>query len=241
MPSDRGQDVESEVGESAARPRRVAGKLASIVVGVATFLAILGIAAVVLVSPPAFHLGLDQAGSADILGLSGSETYRVSDLTVAELVAGPGTFAFSVPEGGPRFYDPSEASHLRDVRVVLAGFLAAFALAFAVLAVGSVRARHAARYWRAVGGGAAALVVGFIVLGALLIVAFDRLFTLFHVIFFPGGDWAFDPTTERMVQLYPTAFWEYAAAVLAVVGIGLGVVIWWFARRRSRRLRGARR
>lgn len=241
MPSDRAQDVESEVGESAARPRRVADTLASIVVGVATFLAILGVAAIVLVSPPAFHLGLDQAGSADILGLSASETYRASDLTVAELAAGPGTFAFSVPEGGPRFYDPSEASHLRDVRVVLAGFLAAFALAFAVLAVRSVRGRREERYWRAVGGGAAALVVSFTVLGALLIVAFDPLFTLFHVIFFPGGNWAFDPTTERMVQLYPTAFWEYAAVVLAVVGIGLGVVTWWFARRRSRRLRGARR
>ncbi len=233
MPSDRGQDVESEVGESAARPRRVAGKLASTVVGVATFLAILGIAAVVLVSPPVLHLGLDQARSSDILGLSGPETYRASDLTVGELVAGPATFAFSVPEGGPRFYDPSEASHLRDVRVVLAGFLAAFALAFAVLAVGSVRGRREERYWRAVGGGAAALVVGFAVLGALLVVAFDPLFTLFHMVFFPGGNWTFDPTTERMVQLYPTAFWEYAAAVLAVVGIGLGLIVWWFTRRRA--------
>jgi integral membrane protein (TIGR01906 family) len=210
---------------------------AGIVVGVATFLAALGIGAAVLISPPAFHFGLDEAGSAAVLGLSREDTLRASDLTVRELVAGPGTFAFAVPQGGPTFYDPSEASHLRDVRVVLAGFLAVFAVAFTTLAIGYVRSRHATWFWRAVGAGAALVVVGLGVLGGLLLVAFDPLFTVFHLVFFPGGNWAFNPTTERMVQLYPTAFWEYAAVVLAVVGVGVGALVWWFARRQLRRVR----
>lgn len=233
----RGVGVEPSV--SAAWPLRVPRMLAGSLVGGATAMAILGIAAIVLLSPPVFHLGLDVARSAEILGLDGPATYRASDLTVAELVAGPATFAFPVPEGGSRFYDPSEAAHLRDVRVVLAGFLSLFVLAFLVLSVGTARLRHEAWFWQAVGRGAGALVVGFSALGALLVVAFDPLFTLFHVVFFPGGNWAFDPTTERMVQLYPTAFWEYAAAVLAVVGIVVGVLVWWFAHSRVRRPRSS--
>jgi integral membrane protein (TIGR01906 family) len=216
--------------------RGVVHLVAGILVGLATPVAILGTAAAFLVAPPVLHLGLDVAGSAEILGLGGPDTYRISDLTIAELVAGPGAFSFSVPAGGPRFYDPAEAAHLRDVRVVLAGFAAAFGIAFGVLLVALARWRRNAWLWRAIGRAAGWMVVAFSALGALLLVAFDPLFTLFHLVFFPGGNWAFDPTVERMVQLYPTPFWEFAAAVLAVGGVGLGAATWWYARRQATRL-----
>jgi integral membrane protein (TIGR01906 family) len=69
------------------------------------------------------------------------------------------------------------------------------------------------------------------VVGAVFTVAFDQAFTLFHEVFFPGGNWSFDPRTERMVQLYPTPFWELTATVLTVVAIVLGLLVRVAARR----------
>src|SRR3972149_632339 len=152
---------------------------------------------------------------------------------------GPGTFAFSMREGGPRFLDAAEASHLRDVRVVLFGLLLILGTAVAVLVVGFVRARRSAWFWAAVRAGAAIVVAGFTLIGVVLVVAFDAAFTLFHLVFFPGGNWSFDPTRQRMVQLYPTPFWEYAAASLAALSVAAGLAVLWVAGRRGRVGRGA--
>ncbi len=78
--------------------------------------------------------------------------------------------------------------------------------------------------------------VAFVVVGAFAAVAFDQAFTLFHEIFFPGGDWSFDPATEHLVQLYPTPFWELTAAVLVGGSVLIGAVVWALARRHARAL-----
>ena len=49
------------------------------------------------------------------------------------------------------------------------------------------------------------------------LVAFDQLFELFHEIFFPAGSYLFDPTTDRLVQLFPFQFWEETALVVGAV------------------------
>ena len=77
------------------------------------------------------------------------------------------------------------------------------------------------------------------VLTVLFLVAFDAAFTLFHEIFFPGGNWAFDFATERLVQLYPIPFWQEATTVIGGIVIAAGGLIWWIARRRARRLEAA--
>ena len=64
--------------------------------------------------------------------------------------------------------------------------------------------------------------------------AFDALFTLFHQLFFPGGNWSFDPATQRLVQLYPFAFWQVTAAAFGVLVAALGVAAWWLGRRLGR-------
>jgi hypothetical protein len=197
-------------------------------------LALLGGTVLVLLSPPVVHLGLDYAGSAVRLGIGSDEAYRLSDRAIRELLVGPGAFAFPVGDGGPPFLDAAEASHLRDVRVVLFGLLLILGTAGAVLTVGFVRARRSAWFWAAVGTGAAIVVMGFLAIGAVLLVAFDAAFTLFHLVFFPGGNWSFDPTRQRMVQLYPTPFWEYAAASLAAFSMAAGLAVLWIARRRLR-------
>ena len=223
----------SEAAPRAPVPRGRVGPLPGLLVAAATVLALLGGTVLVLLSPPVVHVGLDYAGSAARLGISSDEAYRLSDRAIRELLVGPGTFAFPMGEGGPRFLDTAEASHLRDVRVVLFGLLLILGTAVAVLVVGFVRARRSAWFWVAARTGAAIVVAGLLAIGAVLVVAFDAAFTLFHLVFFPGGNWSFDPTRQRMVQLYPTPFWEYAAAAMAVLSIAAGLAVLWAARRSS--------
>jgi integral membrane protein (TIGR01906 family) len=70
-------------------------------------------------------------------------------------------------------------------------------------------------------------------IGIVALVAFDALFELFHRIFFPGGSYAFDPASERLVQLFPFAFWQETAMVVGAVIIALAVVVAVVAGRRS--------
>ena len=207
--------------------------VASAVTAICTALLILGLAVALMLTPVYIHAALDDAGSAAFLGVTRAQAHDLSDRTVGELVFGPATFAFPMEEGGPSFYDTSEASHLRDARAVLYAFLTAVVAALFVLAAGVVRSRRAAPFWRAVSRGALGLVAAFAVVGALFIVAFDAAFTLFHEVFFPGGNWSFDPRTEHMVQLYPISFWERTTTVLGALAIVMGITAWWLARRRA--------
>jgi uncharacterized membrane protein len=71
-----------------------------------------------------------------------------------------------------------------------------------------------------------------VVIAAIVgVVAFDPLFELFHRVFFPQGDWAFDPGSQRLVQLYPFRFWQVMAAALGVLSVLLGVARWAVGRR----------
>lgn len=195
-----------------------------LVAGVGTAVAIVGAAAAILLLPPVMDLGLGIGGSAAILGVAPEVARRASELSVQELIVGPGTFAFAVTAGGPPFYGPAEAAHMQNVRVVVIGFFA-LVLAGAIAVAYSTRRMSGPDALRAVRLGATGLVVVFAVIGVGLVVAFDALFTLFHRIVFPAGGWIFDPTTQRIVQLYPTPFWEFAAGTLAGVSVALGLLV----------------
>jgi integral membrane protein (TIGR01906 family) len=204
--------------------------------GLGAALTILGLGVLGLFTPPYLHAVLRFAGSAGILGLSQSATQALSDRTVRELVLGPARFDFPMAPGGPRFYDAAEAAHLRDAAGLLHGFLAVVALGALALLLVLVPGRRDPGTWRAVARGAAALAGVVAVAGVFFAVAFDAAFTLFHEIFFPQGDWSFNPLTERMVQLYPTRFWELLSMTLALVLLLLCAVVWGAATSRARTL-----
>ena len=71
------------------------------------------------------------------------------------------------------------------------------------------------------------------------LVAFDTLFTLFHQVFFPGGNWSFDPSRQRLVQLYPFAFWQLVAAAYGVLVLVLGAGAWLLGQALARRAEDA--
>jgi Protein of unknown function (DUF1461) len=226
-----GQAIDDVAGSQAV------GWLLALGVALATMVVIVAFAVLALMIPIYMHGALDRAGSPGFLGVAPAEAHALSDATVGELLLGPGTFV-DPPLGDGRidFYDVAEISHLRDARTVLYGLLALTALSIVVLVVGAMRSRRVARLWRAMSVGAGVLAVAFVVIGALFLVAFDAAFTLFHEIFFPGGNWSFDFATERLVQLYPIPFWQEATTVIGGIVIAAGGLIWWIAGRRARRL-----
>jgi hypothetical protein len=179
-----------------------------------------------------------MAGSAGQLGVQPGVAHRWSDLSVAELVLGPGSFAFDGPEGpgaGP-FYDVAERGHLADARLLLG--LCLIAGTASLLGIGGLIARAGEErrrtIWRIVARAGAMTAATVIVLAVVSLVAFGALFTLFHQLFFPGGNWSFDPATQHLVQLYPFAFWQLAAAAFGALVAMLGVAASWLGRRLGR-------
>lgn len=149
---------------------------------------------------------------------------RASELSVQELLVGPGTLTFAATPGGPPFCGPAEAAHMQNVRVVVYGFFGLVSAGAITVAV-STRQMSGPSALRVIRLGATGLVLVVVAIGVGLGVAFDRLFTLLHQIVFPGGGWMFDPTTQRIVQLYPTLFWEFAAGTLAALSAAIGLVV----------------
>ncbi len=185
-------------------------------------LGVLCVALLLLLTPLWTHLAIDASGGWQVTGTRASAD-ALSDRLVGELFTGPGTFSDLAPD---------EAAHMRDVRVVLYGFLALSALSVAFVGVVLVRASGNAANWDAMARGGLALAILLVVLGIFAALAFDAVFELFHRIFFPGGNWAFPPTST-LIRLYPTNFWELTSAALGVLGVGGGLAVWSVARRRA--------
>ena len=76
--------------------------------------------------------------------------------------------------------------------------------------------------------GAALTAAIILVLGLLSVVAFRQVFTVFHYIGFPQGNWVFDPRTEYLVQVFPFGFWRDITLLIGAF-ILLGAAVLWGA------------
>jgi integral membrane protein (TIGR01906 family) len=201
-----------------------------ILLSLATAITILAVALVLLLTPIWTHFALGAADSTSPAG----DPAGASDRTVWALVT-LGRFDFPEPAGPltvPPLYSADEQAHMRDVQAVFYGFmiLAVASLTFVVAALG--RAPRDAARLTAVGGGGIWLIAAMVILGVFAFAAFDTAFTLFHEVFFPGGNWAF-PADSNLIRLYPEPFWELSAAALGILASIGGVAVWYAARRRA--------
>lgn len=73
----------------------------------------------------------------------------------------------------------------------------------------------------------AGLAAVFLIVGGLAALDFDRAFTVFHTIFFPGKDnWLFDPRTDQIIDILPQEFFMHCAIlILAILILGCVVFI----------------
>jgi hypothetical protein len=209
-----------------------------LLLAIATAVCLLAFALLLLLTPIWTHWAIAASGGTNI-ATTDQAAFDLSDRTVGELLAGPADFDFAGPDGGP-IYSRDEAAHLRDARLVLYAFLGLAAAGALLLGTTLLRRPTDPSVWRAVGGGGAALAIVLAVVGAFAALAFGAAFELFHQLLFPGGNYAFDPTTSRLVALYPLGFWQLSAAALGVLGIGGGLAAWLIGRRRAARLEAGR-
>lgn len=107
------------------------------------------------------------------------------------------------------FFTTAEQRHMADVRTVfIAAEIAALGAAAALFVlVAWVRARGWAAIARLFRSAAVAAGIGVAFLATAAALSFDTLFLAFHEVFFPQGNFLFDPATSNLLTLYPDQYW----------------------------------
>jgi integral membrane protein (TIGR01906 family) len=132
-------------------------------------------------------------------------------------------------------YTADEIAHMADVRRVFDGAKVLIPAGLFVMAIRLQRARsHGVEAMlRLARDGAVAAGVAVAAVGVVAAFAFEQAFLLFHEVFFPQGNFLFDPATSNLVRLYPDWYWEgitfrigvsfiaVAAAVAVAATVGL--------------------
>jgi integral membrane protein (TIGR01906 family) len=168
------------------------------------------------------------------LALVGLESIRPGGRGVALLEEA------TLPDGKPAF-NGREIRHMRDVRqAVGAAFRVQEAALLLVIVLGVALAwRPSTRRVvpRGVQLGAAAMLIIAAVLGAAMLLAWDRFFVDFHGVFFEGDTWRF-AQTDTLLRLYPDEFWVGVAAWIAGTTVGLALALLVASTLLLRRFRG---
>jgi integral membrane protein (TIGR01906 family) len=207
-------------------PPEKARALLSVLVAAATIVVIVGVSVIPFLSPIWVGIEQDRSGAAALTGFSPDQVHALTDEVLHDLILGPPAFAQTV--AGTPVFSERERAHLLEVRTVFIAFGAIVLLGALTLANARLLSRGAAWYRRAAGAGALVLG-GAVVLGGIVVtLVFEQAFELFHSLFFASGTYTFDPTTERLVQLFPNQFWEETTLAVGVVILAVsGVVAWW--------------
>lgn len=203
--------------------------------GVSAAILIVASAVVPFLTPLWIFPGQDRAHADAWTGWSSDTVHAVTASVLRDLIVGPPDFAQTAPPDDTPVFTAREASHLRDVRSAFLGFALVALVAAVVLVATTIAGRGSHAVARGIRTGAAVLAVGVVALGVLSVVAFDTVFEIFHELLFPAGSYTFDPATDRLVQLFPEAFWYETAIALGVVIVVASTIVAWLA---GRRLRG---
>lgn len=184
----------------------------------ATALAVLtGSIAWVLLLRPFYYVQIGPLGVCQASGLTAAQARAAyNDVMNYCLGLRPDFAAGVLP------FSAEGASHFADVRGLFLLDLAVLAVTVALLAALKVAClRQKTRLPRLSGrtpGFWAACALGGIILlvAALAATDFDRAFTVFHGIFFPGKEnWLFDPATDPVILLLPEEFFRNCAIAIA--------------------------
>lgn len=202
--------------------------LASLVVGVSTALVLGAVSILPFLNPVWVGFEQERAQAAAWTGYDPADLRAATDAILSDLVLGPPRFDVQV--GGQAVLTERERGHMRDVRGVFGGFFVAAGIgALALLAAfAATRGRDRAALWRRVSRAGGVVAVVTVAGGLAGLLFFDRAFILFHEVFFPQGNYLFDPRTDRLVQLFPESFWVESTiavgVVLAVLAVGLALL-----------------
>ncbi len=205
-------------------------KLLTVILAVLTAVVLLTAAiAVPILCRPFYYAHIEPLNLCEETGLTRSEIQTAFD-EMLDYCLGAEEFSTGVL----RWSEDGKA-HFTDVRVLFLFDLKALAAAVILLVLAALAARLAGRrpgrllgrgfpFWAGTG-----LAAVFVVVGALAASDFDRAFTVFHALFFPGKDnWLFDPAQDQIISILPqTFFMNCAILILALLLTGCLVLILW--------------
>ncbi len=215
----------------------IRGALAALVTGIAAALVIVALAILPFLNPVWVSFAQGRAQAEAWTGFTSAQLAAVTNPILRDLVVGPPDFDVTL-DGAPVLKE-TERAHMRDVRGVFFGFFVVAAGAAVVLAALLVGARgrdSRRRFWRRLERSGLTIAGVTVAGGVLGLLFFDSAFILFHEVFFPGGNYLFDPRTDRLVQLFPEQFWVESTIGVGVAIIVLSLLTAWIARRRAARL-----
>jgi integral membrane protein (TIGR01906 family) len=135
------------------------------------------------------------------------------------------TFYHEVTEDGLKtpVFNASETRHLEDVKQLLVWvnrvqelalvYVLAYVVAFFIWAREGMVRQLATQ--SLIGLGLGVVAIGAV--GIFAATGFDAAWSQFHEIAFPNGNWEFDPDTDRLIQMFPEAFWRDAVIFLGLM------------------------
>jgi integral membrane protein (TIGR01906 family) len=131
----------------------------------------------------------------------------------------------AVSWGPDPIFTADESTHMADVRAVFRGAEYAAALALFVAIFRIARARRRGDALRLVRAGALTAAGIVAIIGVAAALAFDPLFLLFHDVFFPQGNFLFDPATSNLIRLYPEWYWQGITAGVGLSFIAVAILV----------------
>lgn len=180
-----------------------------------------------------YERGFREYNAAEMTGVPLRELDRAAAEMIAYFENDARMLRIVVDRGGEEIslFNQKETDHMRDVKsimrllfrvheVTLALVLAYVAGRF--LWAGESRARTLAKESLA-GIGVGILVVGAI--GAFALTGFDAAWTTFHEILFRNDLWRLNPDTDRLIQMFPEAFWQETTYLIAAVTLAQAAMI----------------
>lgn len=140
-----------------------------------------------------------------------------------------GVLPFSV-SGAAHFADVRKL-FLLDIWVLVISAVALMGLTVFTRKQDLSLAGHTPGFWASAGLG-----VSFVTVGALAALDFDRAFTVFHKLFFPGKDnWIFYPSKDPVIKMLPAEFFRNCAILILVsILISCAALLLWDRYKRTR-------
>ena len=217
-----------------ARPSRLLSVLLAITAAVVLFS---GSVAVPILCRPFYYLHIDALDLPQRTGLTREEIQTAFDEMMDYCLGRTDQFSTGVlrwSDSGRDHFTDVQGLFLLDLQVLMESVL----LLIILLLLCRVLHRRPApllgfgpAFWAGAGLGGVFLVVG-----ALAALDFNRAFTLFHPLFFPGKDnWLFNPDTDQIIHILPQEFFRNCAIlILAILVAGCVLLILWDVTRRRR-------
>lgn len=122
-------------------------------------------------------------------------------------------------------FSEKEILHMRDVKNLFKLVVRAQAISgiiiitYIIFGILSLRKDFIPKMMRTAWKGSIISLLGFIIIGIALAIAFPVIFLTFHELSFRNDLWILDPATDKLIQLFPAGFWSDAAILLAITSI----------------------